>query len=89
MSHSLTVTLVPGSDTASLLRIVSTLHSRGARVHELSFDDSRVPSTALSLRFSTTNAGSAVIEAALRRLLDVAEVTSSTQQRWGLRRTGN
>jgi acetolactate synthase regulatory subunit len=87
-SFALTAVLVPGSGTASLLRIVSTLHRRGARVHEMSFEDSPESSATVSLRISATNTGGAVIESSLRRLLDVAEVTCRPEHHWKLLHTG-
>lgn len=69
-------TMVPQPGTATLLHIISTFHSRGARVHRLDFDIGDPAGGAiLTARVTPGNAGCAILRESLTHVLDVIEVS--------------
>lgn len=78
-TYSVTATLVPGAGTASLMRIVSILHSRGVHVTELTFTGGDVTAEGkLTARMSSGNAGRETVAASLRQAVDLLEVATRT-----------
>jgi len=75
-NYSVTATLVPGAGTASLLRIVSILHSRGAYVHELTFTGDPRTGPRLTVLVSSSNAGRETVAACLRQAVDTLDVVT-------------
>ena len=79
-TYSVTAVLVPQPDTATLLRIVSILHSRGAQVRQLNFDSEDPAGATVTARVTSGNAGSATLRESLRRVLDVVEVNTELER---------
>ena len=77
-TYSVTATLVPGAGTASLMRIVSILHSRGVHVTELTFTSDVTAEGKLTARVSSGNAGRETVAASLRQAVDLLEVATRT-----------
>ena len=74
--YSVTATLIPGAGTASLLRIVSILHSRGVYVHELTFTGAPRTGPRLSVLVSSSNVGRKTVAECLRRAVDTLDVVT-------------
>jgi hypothetical protein len=75
-TYSFTATLVPQAGTASLLRIVSTLHSRGVHVHHLEHAADSPSGVTVTGRVTSGNAARTTVEASLRRMLEVVHVST-------------
>ena len=76
-SFELNATLVPGSDTAALLRVISILHGRGTLVRELTFRSSDLEGASVTAHVTTRNAGRAHVEASLQRMVEVDRVVTT------------
>ncbi len=80
MSHgetcSLTATLAPQAGTATLLRIVSVLHSRGVEVHDLTFAAGSDSEGTVSARVTLGNVGRTTLAGSLRHVLELLEVST-------------
>ena len=73
-AYTVSARLTPRSDTATLLRIVSILHSRGATVRQLAFDADDPNGATVTAQVTLSNAGWVTLLESLRRPVDVTEV---------------
>ncbi len=71
---SVTILLCPGADTATLLRVVSILHSRGTLVRRLSFHADGPQGPTVTAEIGVRNASLASVSAALTRSVQVLDV---------------
>lgn len=83
-TFSFTATLVPHAGTASLLRIVSILHSRGVEIHHLSHSADSPCGVTVAGCVTSGNAGREALEGCLRRAVEVAEVSTCVEGPLGL-----
>jgi hypothetical protein len=77
-TYAVTVRMAPQSDTTTLLRVVSILHSRRSTVHQMDFDADQPTGPLLTAQVSLTNAGRVTLQESLRRAADVLDAFVST-----------
>lgn len=79
-TYSLTATLIPGAGTATLLRLVSILHSRGVQVSELEFTTGGTAGGTLTVQVTSGNAPRETVEASWQQAVETLRVVSHVQQ---------
>ena len=78
-TYSVTATLTPDSGTAALLRIVSIFHSRGVKLHNLTFATDRESAPTVAACLVPGNTRAVVLEESLRRVVDVVKVSTHAE----------
>ena len=73
-------TLVSDSDTSALLRIVSIIHARHAKVSELAYLTDRLSGTTVTARVTSRTASRTPLVRSLQNALDVVDVSTQLER---------